>query len=666
MSRPAYARNRRAWRIYNDHRIERALQIDPEKGRVAFHVIPYLLSTNHPALPGYIEGEAAPGGIYLYTPGKETGSAVRRAFPEYDFDRVEATRGVTRLTVVSLLIMGSIGAVAQTKKSDYDYWVVVDESAMSPEELDALKAKLGAIKAWTVEKKIEAHFFISDVTRAKNNDFGETDKESAGSAQAAILKEEFYRTFILAAGKEPVWSALPPGLDKEEYEKNKEMMFDGGEVDEAEMVDLGAAEPIPMEELFGALLWQFNKAMESPHKSVLKMALIETFINAGPGAKLLCDILKGAVHGNPEMSHQADPYLLMFDYVHRGYLKAKRKAEAKTLEKCFFLKSFDAPVGGLEDDEGLPYKERTLRLLLRRWKWDEKTVQDMNGFSSWDFKKVAALASSLHNFMLAVYRRLTDRVARKPNVERIITDTDLTLLGRKLFTLYSKKPGKIEYLKRVMDELEGLDAVSFIAEIKHGRRPVWTVCKGNITSRVAKGGSVKEIAVKSAPDPVELLAWLRLNRVSRKNTFFYLIPSESPVSLTDLQELMDRITSIFPDMDLASLAKEDLLSRAVVERALVVVNFTTPRWESEVESLHVIYMNSWGEVYCHALSAAEGYSKLLDILLQTRENSFSVHDASVFDIYVPKGDNRTRLRTRISDFLMSRFLPRRPGAPRPR
>lgn len=664
MSRPAFARNRRAWRIYNGHRIERALQIDPEKGRIAFHVIPYLLSTNHPALPGYIEGEAAPGGIYLYNPGEETGSAVRRAFPEYDFDRMEATRGVTRLTVLSLLIMGSIGAVAQTRKSDYDYWVVVDESAMSPEELDALKTKLGAIKAWTVEKKMEVHFFISDVTRAKNNDFGETDKESAGSAQAAILKEEFYRTFILAAGKEPVWSALPPGLSREEYEKNKEMMFDEGEVDESEMVDLGAAEPIPMEELFGALLWQFNKAMESPHKSVLKMSLIETFINSGPGSRLLCDILKGAVHGNPEMSHQADPYLLMFDYVHRAYLKAKRKAEAKTLEKCFFLKSFDAPVGGLEDEEGLSYKEKTLRLLVRRWGWDEKTLQDMNDFSSWDFKKVAALAASMSNFMLAVYRRLTDRVARKPNVERMITDTDLTMLGRKLFTLYSKKPGKIEYLKRVMDELEGLDTVSFIAETKRGRKPVWTVLKGNITSRVARGENVKDLVIRSAPDPVELLTWLRLNRVSRENAFLYLIPNESPVSLTDLQELRDRIASILPDVDLAALTKKDLLSGAVVERALVVVNFTTPRWEGDVESMHVIYMNSWGEVYCHALSAAEGYSKLLDILMQTREAGFSVHDSSMFDIYVPRGDNRARLRTRISDFLMSRFLPRRPGSSR--
>ena len=38
--------------------------------------------------------------------------------------------------------------------------------------------------------------------------------------EKTILKEEFYRTFIIIAGQVPVWIVLPSGLDDEKYLEN--------------------------------------------------------------------------------------------------------------------------------------------------------------------------------------------------------------------------------------------------------------------------------------------------------------------------------------------------------------------------------------------------------------------------------------------------------------
>lgn len=658
MSDSIYLKNHQSWRKYNALRVKRAFEINADQGRLAFHVIPYLLSLNHPALPGYAPDPAFFTGIYLYNPGETEENALRKSFPKFDFRAAEGARRADRLIVESIMIMGSIGSIAQTKKSDYDYWIVVDEAKLSGKDMDVLRVKLTAIEKWSADQKMEVHFFIMDVNKARGNEFGATDKESSGSSQAHLLKEEFYRTAILVAGKDPMWWLFPPGVSEEEYAKHKRAMIAEGEITEMEVVDLGGTGPIPPGELFGALLWQFNKAMVSPHKSALKMALMETYIMAEGGGVRICDLLKQlAQEGSPESLERADPYLVMFEFIHEFYKSRGHKAALLSLEKCFFIKCMDGPVAGSDGDKKAVYKDMAMRRLMKQWNWDSSEFNQMNFYWMWDFKKLASLASSLHGFMLEVYKRLTDQISTRPNVKTLITDADLTVLGRKLFTLYSKKPGKIEYLKRVKDEAERLEAISFATSIKPGLKPVWTVYKGNITSSVAKGIDVESHALNKSSDPVELMMWLTQNRIYSKGSFLYYIPNQRvPVSLKDLQLLLEMIHDHFPAISLIELKGEDLLAKAVVKRMVVVVNLLTDRWKREIETLHSLHQNSYGESFLHVENHLEGMSRILSTLNETGPN-FRLGDPSLFDIFVPAGENQLRLKKQVMDFLSQKFNP---------
>ncbi|MBI5814375.1 MAG: class I adenylate cyclase [Nitrospinae bacterium] len=654
MSEPDYGRNLKTWRTYNAIRIKRALEINPEQGRLAFFAVPYLLHTNHPSLPGYIANGEAVTGIYLYTPGEEEEKVLRRYFPNYSFRTVEAQRTRGKLAIESLLIMGSIGTVAQTKLSDFDYWVVVDETKLSAQDKTTLGMKIAAIEKWAVEQKMEAHFFITDVNKAKANDFGATDKESSGSSQALLLKEEFYRTAIMVAGKDPLWWVLPPGMDPAAYEVHKKAMIHGGDVAENDVVDLGNTSPIPLGELFGALLWQFNKAMISPHKSALKMALMESFIMAGGGAELLCDTLKKLVHDGHDSEDLTDPYLLMFERIYRFYMEWDRKAALASLEKCFFLKCFENANSAAQGAG--TFKDRLMAQCIKKWAWDRGTIAEMGGFKNWDFQSSAKLASSLHGFMLEVYKNLTDRISTQPNVKHIITDTDLTVLGRKLFAIYSKKPGKIEYLKRVKDEATHLEAISFAAAIKRGSKPVWGVYKDNITSMAAKGMSIDHLYLNKGADPVELAMWLVHNRIFHKNSFLYFIPNQTPVSLKDIQTIIEKMTTLFPYVALADLKKEELMAKAKVRKILLVVNLLTDRWKKDIDTIQLVHYTSWGEYYCETLGHHSGLLRLLELLNDTPPDFF-VSDSAKFDIYVPPGENQVRLKRQITDFISQKFTP---------
>ncbi|MBI4667561.1 MAG: class I adenylate cyclase [Nitrospinae bacterium] len=634
----------------------RAAEVSPDQARLAFHVTPYLLHTNHPDLPGYVQGESFASGIYLYTPVENVEKAIRRYFPNFDFKLAESRRNVNRFMIESVMIMGSIGTVAHGKKSDYDYWVVVDGKKLAPMELEALKTKLAAVEKWLSDQKMEAHFFITEVEKAQANDFGATDKESSGSSQAYLLKEEFYRTAILVAGKDPLWWLFPAGLGKQEYARHKEMMMMEAEIDSREVVDLGPTEPIPPGELFGALLWQFNKAMVSPHKSALKMALMESYIMAGSGAPLLCDELKRMAHENKDGLEEADPYLVMMDFIHRFYKGKDRNTALNILEKCFFIKCVDGTVGSLQMEQGLTYKEKALRRVLGRWGWDEGRLARMNGFRSWDFKGLSKLATSLHGFMLEVYKNLTDQVSTLPDVKNFITDKDLTVLGRKLFTIYSKKPGKVEYLKRVKDEAEALETICFTGLIKPKVKPVWTIYRDNIASALAKGTPVDHLAINRGPDPVELLMWLAQNRIYSPKSFMYFIPNPTPVSLKDIQQLLERIYTLFHYVAMADLKIDDLLAKARTLKILVVVNLLSDRWKREPEMIHLLYSNSWGEAFCHPAGFADGMQKALEAL-ENAGNDFSLNNPSMFDIFVPAGENQVRLKKQVMDFITQKYTP---------
>lgn len=659
--RSPYIRNRSAWRAYNENRIKRAYEINPEAAKIAFEIVPFLLHANTPGLPGYVDTVEPVGGVARYQPAEEVTQLIRKTFPAANLADARARAATEGFPIESLLLMGSIGTVSQTRASDFDYWVVYREKAATPPDLARLKSKLDAVERWGAENKVEIHFFLCDVERTRANDFGATNKESAGSSQAQSLKEEFYRTAILVAGKDPLWWVLPPRLTNEEYEESKSDLLLEGDLDETELVDLGNVESIPPGELFGALLWQFNKATASPYKAALKMALLESVINSGAGEPLLCDILKGAIHDHPDKTDQADPYLLMFDFVRRHYLRSKRNQTARALEKCFFLKSMDAPLTSPPPAREPSYKERTLRACMSHWKWEASDQDEINRYVSGGLAQAAELGSEIQRFMIDTYKDLHD-LAKRAGGQSHITQNDLTVLGRKLFALYDRRdPAKVEQFKRVMNELRDLDAITFAVSAKRGAAPAWGIYRGDIRGMLARGGDPRPNLLRKGADPLHLMTWLTVNSIYHKGTFLHYVPvKDIPVALNELQQIMALIHEKFPPVDLGALRNEELMARAYVRRVFVTLNLQSFRWAQEIETVSMIYTTSWGETFCVSLPAKAGLPKLLDILAQT-PSSFSLQNRDHFEVFAPKGDNETRLLRRLREFLAKRHKPTAPG-----
>ncbi|MCK5227608.1 MAG: adenylate cyclase, partial [Desulfobulbaceae bacterium] len=213
---------------YNRNRMVKAMRFNKNKADIYFKVLPFLLHSNYPDLPGYIEDEKCLFGIHRFQPEKVLDFELfRKFFPKSTALSERTPSPFTENPCIhSLKTIGSIGTVAQTTKSDCDYWVSVKNDELGPEGLELLSQKCKAIEEWALERDTEVYFFLMDIDQTRENSFDSAaEEESAGSALKLLLKDELFRTHIMVAGKMPLWWLIPPGLTEEGYREYVDAIY---------------------------------------------------------------------------------------------------------------------------------------------------------------------------------------------------------------------------------------------------------------------------------------------------------------------------------------------------------------------------------------------------------------------------------------------------------
>ena len=633
---------------YNKARIERALTLMPEKQGPLFHVLPFLVHVNHEALPGYVaplpSGEAVPFGINNYSFRADIQKALLKCFPSEShlFSDVKQIWPRQR-GIESLLLMGSVGTIAQTDDSDFDFWVCIESNRFSATELSALQQKLTAVEKWAENTfGIEVHFFLSEIDKVKQNDFGIAEGESAGSAQALFLKAEFYNTNIVVAGKAPFWWLTPEKTSGKQYQAIYNSLEKGGSPDLDWFMDLGHLEKLDASELFGAAIWQLGKAMDSPFKSVLKMAKLEVYLANISHGQPLCNILKKHVHRGAEAPGRVtdiDPYALMFDELISHYKINGQPEDLEVLQQCLYFKCACALSQRLFEGEKPNFKRRILASYARQWGWSRKQIHHLDNQQNWTFSERVQLSRRVHSFLLKCYRRISKELGHYPQV---MDEKDMTVLGRRLSTYYAKKEDKIEFLRRSFDESLYCEKITIaMRQLKNGVE-VWSAYAGDLLSKSGITDEAQKIS--QAPSAIALMVWLVSSKIIDTRSKIYLDYNYAEVSELDLSDLLKHLCKYFPPVKVSSLPRNDLLASEHITTCFAIVNFPTLRQKATVEDVAVIYKTSWGETFL------KFGNDVLDILWYDLQG---VSPKPACYVMVPRGNQQSRI---LGEFLESNDL----------
>jgi hypothetical protein len=410
---------------------------------------------------------------------------------------------------------------------------------------------------------------------------------------------------------------MPPHISDEEYEQIIQFAADHYVYESSKYIDLGNAQRITMEEAFGAALWHLNKALASPFKSALKMALIEDYMDPQSDPALLCDNSKenitelatqavtdrlksdalgqGKYIGDHPSRFGIDGYMLMFNRILDYYRRKGREDLLEILRQCFYLKSGDTITGIYDPMRQKILKKDMLGELIEGWGWSNEHILDLNAFREWPFERSVELGRRINNFIVDSYKRLAQSGATS-NVR--INENDLTVLGRKLFTFYSRSEKKVEYLPKSFEESLHQDQLTFsMLNVRGSREGIWRVSRGSVSPTEINTASAEGQVLRQARNLPELLIWLVMNGIWDRRTQIGLQSKESTLSAANIQDILESMLDFFPPIDVAQLSSKELIKISTVRRLFVLLNLGDPNPGEKIHRIDLVYSTSWGEYY---------------------------------------------------------------------
>ncbi|MGV1099505.1 class I adenylate cyclase [Thiovibrio sp. JS02] len=646
-----------SYRKYNEERKAKAALFDTHQSNLLLKVIPYLLHSNYPDLPGYLANQNCPYGIHAFNPEEEMSHELfRRYFPNSTAMRIDTPSPHTETPCIhSLKTIGSIGTIAQSEISDCDYWVSIRKEEIGEEGLALLLQKCKAVEEWMLKRGLEVHFFLMDIDQTRENSFAsEADEESAGSAIKALLKDELFRTHILVAGKMLLWWLIPPGLTEGEYRIFVKNLIANNKINPDDFVDLGYLSDIPKSEIFGACLWQMNKALDSPFKSVIKFAYLELLLRReSKTLPLFSDRVKCLVtypeklpeeeQGKIELA-EVDPYILLAREIVAFYQQEKTEQKrAPLIQECLFLKALE----GMESQQNTKFGERShlkaTMNMMQAWNLLPENYAHFLRFRDWKYKELIAFGAKVHDYLIETYKRLR-WIFKSFGVETglTITERDISILGRKLFTFYEQKENKIDYIRSVSRDLMAQNHIT-IHITRYEGVFYYYAFQGEHDQESVKRNV--ESVIKREDNMVRLIVWLLVNGILSAKTNLHLTKNFLPIDLVDIQQLTDTLVKTFPIIHFSKIPPANLLKRETVIRALVIVNFEKePVKGSKILKSTVVTESSYGEYFIQSHTTL---TQLKNAMRQLLTQHYVSRWNKNLDIFIPPQDEQSYLKAMI-------------------
>ncbi len=582
-----------------------AFDIFKPKQADLFQIIPFLLHENI-AFPGLeTVNKQAPYGICDFIPDLETQRVLRNYITHSNI----VARRCHDYSIEGLFTIGSVGSLAQTSDSDIDYWVCIDEEKMDNSDVKLLQKKLEKMERMVHEQfDLQVTFFLVDIHHARNNDFGDSSIESSGSAQARLLKEEFYRTMIYVAGKIPLWAVLPTPISLNYY--NSILKSVGAFPNLTRYIDLGDIHAISSSEYYGASIWQMFKWLKSPFKSVIKMALLEKYIYEYGKQSLLCNKYKDEWMNSGDQMRlaQNDSYYILLENLLKYYESDENDDQSvNLLLTCFFLKleiSKDAQI----DNTVFGLRKILLEKCMAKWGWKKDDVFRIGSFKTWHYSDIIRLSTTIEKYMVKKYKIVNKAFESQFQGQSQISPEDRTVLGRKIFIEFSKQPGKVEKVLLVSRSDRHFQGLHLKYVQKNERAGTWT-----LVNRQAKIGGQQEESLVNAHTIEEIGAWLINNSLYNENAVINLVPNPTYVTFDDIRKLYKAMYEFFGPIRKSTVSFDQLLMKSRLVCLFISINFYAPKKQNTVTEYTATYMNSWGEMYCKSVYVKNGFPSMDEV-----------------------------------------------------
>jgi len=616
----------------NQLRMQRVQDFLQSRQQIFLPILPLLFHSNHPLLPGFISSET-PAGIPDYQPNKQTVQIAKQFSKSFTYKR----RALIRYSIQGIFLMGSVSSIAFSKTSDMDIWLC-HQPELLPHELEELQQKATAIEIWAASINLEVHFFLVNSEQFSEGKSIPISSESSGSTQHYLLLEEFYRTAIFIAGRLPAWWLVPP---HEEYNYTAYIshLIENRFISKNEVIDFGGFESIPAEEFISATLWHIYKSINSPHKSLLKLFLMECYASEYPKPKWLCIDLKKAIYQATIDIDEFDPYFLIYEKVEHYLRGIDSSQRLKLARQCFYLKIMGSSNKTM-DSQVRFYRENYMASIADDWRWPDDLLPALQKQKYWDIQK----ASEEHKVIRAQLKhclRMILKLAGRYVEYNYRENNDLKLISRKLYAFLEKKPHKIEIIT-TRSTVHTKESVLSIIESPEQTVAVWSLYSGSFNPIKPKSN----ILLKQDNTLLGILAWLVINGLYHKQLRLHFKSSSLILKNQELHNILNQLflflsKKLKTESSLAVYNKANKLTTSLIfinlgkilnnerdDGMLVLSERSDPlsygkNRECFIQQIDQISISSWGEVTTNQYKHIDGFFSCLTNIFNNSEQPIS-------------------------------------------
>lgn len=522
-------------------------------------LLPLIFHGNYPLLPGFISS-GTPAGLFEYSPGNRTLKAARKFIQNFSY----TARTTSKRSIEGLFLMGSAGSMAFSRASDMDLWLC-HHSELSPHEIGELEKKAHAVENWAATLDLEVHIFLMNSKKFRLGPDDPISTEGSGQTQHYLLLEEFYRTSIYIAGKGLAWWLVPPHQENN-YTGYLNHLIAQRFINENKLIDFGGLNAVPAKEFLEATLWHIYKSLQSPHKSLLKLLLMECYASEYPDPKWACLEIKQAIYEGNFTSTDLDPYLLIYRKV-ETYLKNSHSLGRLALARQnFFLKIMDSPDAAM-NLQSLASRETYLLTIAERCQWPAKTLEELNRLRFWNIKKAISeheiILQQLAHCFRVIKGFASDHVNRSYHQSH-----ELKLIGRKLYSFLKKKPGKIELITTQTAVRSKEQELSIVESRSTDGKQEWSLFFKNV--QIGIDPNIEPIL--KCRTLIEVLGWLVINGFFLPEQQLHFRSKSLNIPNEELQRILGHLDLFFKNnFDRgASLANYQSVNTLI--KTLVIIN----------------------------------------------------------------------------------------------
>jgi len=594
--------NRKSFITYNIARLREVIRYLPNEKLELFYSIPLLLHVNLPHLSGYVDHPNTPHGIYRFFDSGFWKLAKKRLRIE---GKAMPAFILRRSYIRGLYLVGGPGTLDQTEDSELNYWVVIDQSLFSETQQGLLREKLARIKDWAKETcDHDLTFFVLDVEQVRRNDFSGMDEEGTGPLQQDLLKEEFYRTFILIAGQIPYWAVFPSGLNDAEYRhwvETAALLSDHSFMAD-DHVDLGNLISIKGEACLGGLIWEISKAPDDPVRAFIKASLIayHHFFQEREG--LLCNVMKKRY---PET--RLDSYLLdlsahAFERAVRFYGSIDDEDGLDLIRQCIYLRLTGYPVP-FHLDEDKP-KGQILRPYIEAWSWVGHQIARLDSYALWTEDEKLQFENRITKklfFLVELVSRSNGKLDPSTGTEPEV----VAALRNRRESYFKTEPGKLPYCSASL-RAERTPCALRLA----WRQDSTGANRWEVYHRLTRDSEDNEIPLFVAPELLRVLGWVVLNRLCKREPDAVVLQNfRSPILEKRTQPLLEALLGFFSNEAAPFLDSRDPSPRWW--KVFVALDTGLASSDNVLRSVDCLVQNRWGEMFFDSLDLGHIETDLL-------------------------------------------------------